>query len=155
MPLPVPIELVVDELEMLEQGMLTYVHRQTGELVTLTEEMLDLAHREDGDVFEDEWGEEHSLEQLRQILDSDDWVALPDTFAIHEWEIMRDFADTVEDTRRSEELHGALRGKGAFRYFKDTLNRYGLQDAWLTYKRQAFEKIARDALDEAGIPHTA
>jgi len=155
MPLPVPIELVVDELEMLEQGMLTYVHRQTGELVTLTEEMLDLAHREDGEVFEDEWGEEHSLEQLRQILDSADWVALPDTFAIHEWEIMRDFADTVEDTRRSEELHTALRGKGAFRTFKDTLNRYGLQDAWLTYKRQAFEKIARDALDEAGIPHTA
>jgi len=155
MPLPVPIELVVDELEMLEQGMLTYVHRKTGELVTFTEEMLDLAHREDDEVFEDEWGEEHSPDQLREILDSADWVALPDAFAIHEWEIMRAFAGTLEDTRRSEELQGALQGKGAFRAFKDIVNRYGLQDPWLDYKRQAFEKIARDALDEAGIPHTA
>jgi hypothetical protein len=155
MPLPVPIELVVDELEMLQQGMLTYVHRQTGELVTLTEEMLDLAHREDDEIFDDEVVEEYSPDNLREILDSADWVALPDAFAIHEWEIMRAFADTVEDTRRSEELHGALRGKGAFRAFKDLVNRYGLQDPWLTYKRQAFEKIARDALDEAGIPHTA
>jgi hypothetical protein len=154
MPIPVPLELVVAELEMLEQGMLTYVNRHTGELLTFTEEMLDLAHQEDDDeILAEEWAED-SPDQLREILDSADWVALPDSFAIHEWEIMRAFADTVEDTRRSEDLQGALRGKGAFRAFKDTVNRYNLQDSWYTFKRQAFEKIAREALDEAGIPHT-
>src|SRR3954452_18020602 len=103
MPLPVPLELVVAELEMLEQGMLTYVNRHTGELLTFTEEMLDLAHQDDDDdeILAEEWAED-SPDQLREILDSADWVALPDSFAIHEWEIMRAFADTVEDPRRSE-----------------------------------------------------
>ena len=157
MPLPVPIELVVDELEMLQQGMLTYVHRRTGELVTFTEEMLDLADSEDDEIYDDDLGlgEEFSPDKIREVVGSEDWVALPDSFEIHEWEIMRAFSDTVEDPRRSEELQNALRGKGAFRYFKDVVSRYGLQDAWFSFKRQAFEKIAREALDEAGIPHTA
>jgi hypothetical protein len=156
MALPVSLDLVVDELESLSPGMLAYVHRQTGELITLTEEMQELAEREDpdDDDVDDWWGDDLPVDKLREIVDSGDWMALPDPFAIHEWEIMRAFADTVADERRSEELHGALRGRGAFRRFKDVLSRYGLQEPWLTFKRKAIEQIARDALEGAGIPFT-
>ena len=154
MALPVPLELVVEELETLQAGMLAYVHRKTGELVTLTEEMQDLADEDDDTLSDvDTWGEVLPPEKLREILDSADWVALPDPFKIHEWEIMRTFADTIEDPRRSEELQVALRGQGAFRRFKDILTRYQLLDGWYDYKRRAIEKIAREALEEIGIPY--
>ena len=37
---------------------------------------------------------------------------------------MREFAESVEPVRLSDELQNAIRGAGAFRYFKDTLRRY-------------------------------
>ena len=37
---------------------------------------------------------------------------------------MREFAESVEPERLSDELQNAIRGAGAFRYFKDTLRRY-------------------------------
>jgi hypothetical protein len=155
MALPVPLELAVEELETLEPGMVAYVHRKTGELITLTEEMQDAAEREDDDAedIDDWWSDTLPPEKLREIVDSEDWVALPDAFTIHEWEIMRAFTETLEDERRSEELQGALQGRGAFRRFKDALNRYGLQESWDTFRRKAFEKIAREALESAGIPY--
>jgi hypothetical protein len=49
---------------------------------------------------------------------------LPTKYDIHEWDIMREFAESVEPERLSDELQNAIRGAGAFRYFKDTLRRY-------------------------------
>jgi hypothetical protein len=36
---------------------------------------------------------------------------------------MREFAESVEPERLSDELQNAIRGAGAFRYFKDTAAR--------------------------------
>jgi hypothetical protein len=153
---PIPLTKVADELELLVEGMVAYIHRTSGEIITLSEEMRSCAEGddEDFDAHSYGWGEDLPLEKIREVMDSDEWVALPDRFEIHEWNIMLDFTDTVQNADRRGELVAALRGRGAFRRFKDTLARHGLQDRWYAFHRQALEEIAREALDAAGIAYT-
>jgi PAS domain-containing protein len=149
MPLPVSLRDVVEELDALSQGMIAYCNRKTGELTSLTQEMLEAAEEEnDLSDFDDDM-----LTELRDIVNSGDWVALPDSFEIHEWEILRDFVDQVEDDRVRGELQRAIQGSGAFRRFKEIARRYGIEDSWFDFKRLALEKIAREALEAAGIPY--
>jgi hypothetical protein len=151
MALPVPLGDVANELEALSEGMKTYIHRETGELLSLTNE--ELSFFEEGEEGEDLGWDEEMLTKLREVFEAVKWFELPDPFEIHEWEIMRDFADTLPDGRLRAEVLRALNGRRAFRRFKDTLYDLGIQENWFTFKHKAFEEIARKALDEAGIPY--
>ena len=46
----------------------------------------------------------------------------------------------VESTQAAEELWRAIKGKGAFRFFKDTANRLGLLDQWYRYRDAAVKE---------------
>jgi len=149
MSLPVSLKEVVGELDALSQGMIAYCNRKTGKVTSLTERMLAAVEEE-----EDLSGfDEDMLAELRGIVNSEDWVALPDSFEIHEWEILRRFVERVEDDRIREELLRAIHGAGAFRRFKEVARRHGLEESWYDFKRSALERIAREALDAAGIPY--
>jgi hypothetical protein len=52
---------------------------------------------------------------------------------------MREFAESVEPERLSDELQNAIRGAGAFRYFKDTLRRYRREKDWYAYREEALQ----------------
>jgi hypothetical protein len=54
---------------------------------------------------------------------------------------MREFAESVEPERLSDELQNAIRGAGAFRYFKDTLRRYRREKDWYAYREEALRQI--------------
>jgi hypothetical protein len=78
-----------------------------------------------------EW-QRDSIEQAR-LVNADDgsrFVALPDRFEINEWEVMRDFALSVEDEAVSGALLDAIHGRGAFRFFKDRVRERGMADQW-------------------------
>jgi aminoglycoside 6'-N-acetyltransferase I len=66
---------------------------------------------------------------------------------------MVDFVETVSEPRASELLAVALRGRGAFRRFKDTLHRVGHVEDWYAFKHNAFVKLARDWCEENGLPY--
>jgi hypothetical protein len=53
---------------------------------------------------------------------------------------MERFIGTVENTQAAEELWRAIKGKGAFRYFKDTGHRLGLLDQWYHYRDEAVKE---------------
>ncbi len=84
---------IVDALEMVGPGQTSYLNRVTGETVCLSDDEVEAA--EAGDEVESEqlpdW-ERELREQAQAILASEDWVALPDSFDIHEYSIMQDFA---------------------------------------------------------------
>ena len=61
-------------------------------------------------------------------------MPLPDRFEINEWDMMRDFAGSVENEDHSETLLHAIHGKGAFRYFKDRVHDLALADAWHKFR---------------------
>jgi hypothetical protein len=146
---------VAEELDALPDEWTAYINRETGELYSIsTEEAAQAEDDEEEDEDERADWEKESLAQAREVLDSEAWIALPGKFEGNEWEIMRDFAQSQTDREAADNLLRAIQGRGAFRYFKDMVDRYGLRDEWFQFKGRALEEIAREALEEAGIPFT-
>ena len=87
-------------------------------------------------------------------FEDDAWIATPRQQEIGEYDMMSDFVDSVTDPRKNEMLSIALDGKGAFRRFKDTLSRVGLEDEWYAFKRNAYAEVARDWCEENDIEYT-
>ncbi|HYI11491.1 MAG TPA: hypothetical protein VEK57_20715 [Thermoanaerobaculia bacterium] len=150
LPASVDLAKLTDELESVYDGATVYVNGRTGEIVMLSDE--DVGAVEDGETdFEPEGGDEE-LALLHAVVESDDWVAMPDKFEIHEWQIMSDFADEMPDLI-GETLAGAIRGRGAFRMFRDAVDRLGIHEEWFDFKRKAIERLAIRALESENIPY--
>jgi hypothetical protein len=95
--------------------------------------------------------QDREWEIAKRIVSTDRFVRLPTKFEVHEWEIMRDFADSVESDRLSEELLNAIHGSHAFRRFKDTLRRHRIEAAWFRFRTEALKQIAIDWCEEHHI----
>jgi hypothetical protein len=72
---------------------------------------------------------------------------------IHEWEIMRRFAEDAGSEDLSARLLRAIHGKGAFRMFRATIEDADLIEEWYQFKHEALKTIAREALEELGVPY--
>ena len=149
MPLPVPLDAVAEELDILMDETTAYINRKTGEIASVSSDEASLVEDEDENDGEDlqAW-EAEMLPKLREILSGEDWQALPTKFDVHEWEIMRKFADSVDDERSANRLQHAIHGRGAFRMFRAAVEDAGLREEWFQFKHQALREIAREALDE-------
>ena len=86
-------------------------------------------------------------------FEGDEWVAAPRQMDIGEYNIMTDFALSVPDAQKSELLRAALRGRGAFRRFKDTLDIVDLLEEWFTFKHNAFIGIAKEWCEDNDIEY--
>lgn len=140
---------IVDALEMQSDEALSFVDLDTGQVETVSIELLGKAEEsgDDGDPDLPAW-QMPEWELAKRIAISDRFRKLPTKFDVHEWEIMRDFADSVASERISEELLNAIHGAGAFRYFKDTLRRHRMEKVWYAFRTEALTEIARDWCEE-------
>lgn len=160
MPLPVTLKAVVDEMSCQFGESQAYINKQTGELVTLGEEEISLdshadeRHEEVDYVFDPPEWQQAAIEIARNVLNSDDYLQLPDKFEIHEYEIMQRFCRSYEDDNIREELEITIRGSGAFSRFKAVIHRHNIAEDWYRYRDEALEKIAADLLEANGIPFT-
>jgi hypothetical protein len=89
---------------------------------------------------------------MREVFDSGEFLTLPSKYHIHEWEIMNQFAQSQRSDRRRDELLDAIHGRGAFRAFKSTIYRMGIEKHWFAFRQTALEEIAKEWLEEHGIP---
>ena len=155
MGIPISLKQVAEELDAVSNEWTAYIHRETGELYSISNEEAARAEDEDEDDEDEraDW-EKESIAQAREVLESEAWIALPSKFEINDWEIMRDFAQSQTDQKAAENLLQAIHGRGAFRYFNDMVDQQGLRDEWFEFKKRSLERIAREALEEAGIPFT-
>ena len=152
MPARAKLSAILEALEMQGDETHAFLDRQTGEAVVLTDEELRAA--EDGDDTSDypDWQKE-SIKQAG-LVNADDgsrFVALPDRFDINEWEMMRDFALSVEDEAASGALLDAIHGRGAFRYFKGQVRERGLDESWSEFRAGRYRQIALDWCEEHGL----
>ena len=141
---------IVDALEMQSDTLLSFVDLDTGQVETVSRDLLSEAEEADDEEEEldvPEW-QQPEWELAKRIVFSDRFVKLPDNFQVHEWSIMEDFANSVSSERISEDLLNAIHGSGAFRYFKDTIRRYRMEKAWFAFRSEALEEIARDWCEE-------
>jgi hypothetical protein len=64
---------------------------------------------------------------------------------------MQDFSHSVESDSIRGDLLRAIHGAGAFRNFKDTVRRLGVEPAWFAFRADALRQIAVDWCEENQI----
>ncbi len=74
----------------------------------------------------------------------EDYISLPSQYDINEYRMMEKFIYELPVGRAQEVLEAAIRGKDAFRRYKDRLYDFGLQENWYKYRDACYEKTARD-----------
>jgi hypothetical protein len=152
MPAVISLRDVVEAIDLPSDEMASYLNPETGEILTVSEEEQDLLERGDSDESLQEW-ERELLPKLREAVESDRWLVLPDRFEVHEWSIMERFSRTVESKHDHEELVDAIHGTGAFRLFHRTIERLGLRDGWFKFRDCEYERIAREWLESQGLEY--
>jgi hypothetical protein len=146
------LEDVVREMEVLADETHAYLNRRTGKLVTLGDEEISIVEEGRDIQAYPEWQQE-SIQETREVLSSEDYLSLPTKFEIDEYSIVERFCRLVEDPALREELLSQIRGRGAFRRFKDAVHRHGVAEDWYRFRRGALEDIAAEWLEENGIPY--
>jgi hypothetical protein len=121
------------QVAMVERSVYDEVEAKTDEEPDLDEESVALARA----ILEDKGGR---------------FVDLPDKFEFHEYHQMERFIGTVEEPRVAEDFWRAIKGKGAFRYFKDTAARHGLLDAWYRFRDEAAKAFVVDWAEANEVP---
>lgn len=150
MALPVKLQDVADILDTLPDEWTAYINRRTGELVPVSEEEMKFAG-EDGEPGDlPDWQAE-TVAKAKTVLASPDFIALPDKFEIHEYSIMERFCLGVDDDRLSDALLDAIRGRGAFRRFKELTYREDIREDWYAFRAEALRRIAAEFLEFEGI----
>jgi hypothetical protein len=149
----VSLDDVVMEMDLPNDDWSAYLNRRTGELVTVTDEDQGLVEGEEDTEDLPDWQRER-LPKVREALESDEFLPLPSKFDIHEYRIMERFSLEVENADVREALLQAIRGRGAFRRFKEVIHERGVTEAWYAYRQQVLEDIAIDWLEANGIAYS-
>ncbi len=150
MALPVNLRAVVDEMDAAGDEMTAYINRITGELTTLSQEDISYAEQDGDPAFLPEWQEEIVAKAKKVLADSDS-IEMPGRFEIHEYSIMERFCFSVTDERVQNALLRAIKGRGAFRHFKDRIFEESVREDWFAFREKALKGIAAEFLESQGI----
>lgn len=131
---PVSLNDLADQLEQAGFEWHTFLNTKTGEFESYHPDFSD----DDADP---------------ERFESEEYIALPTQYDIHEYRIMEAFALEVRDPRKRDALLYALRGNGAFRRFKDALIDMNIAEAWYDYRNRAFHMIAKEWCEEHDIAY--
>jgi hypothetical protein len=153
MTVQVKLQDILEGMDFQSDEHSSFLNLTTGEVVSITDEELRAA--ENDAPLEDfpEW-QHDAIRIAGEILGTDHYLPLPDRFEIHEYQIMERFCLSIDDEDVRDDLCNAIRGRGAFRYFKDRIHAYGIAEEWYRYRDAALREIAIAWCDEHGIPYT-
>ncbi len=84
--------------------------------------------------------EELNEDELDELFEKS--IMLPTRYDINEYEMMEDFAKTIEDTRLQNQLYISLNGSGAFRRFKDTCINFDIINDWYKFRNEKYKELA-------------
>jgi hypothetical protein len=154
MSLLVSLKAVVAEMDVPGDEFHAYLNKNTGELVAITEEEIEII--ESGENVEEfpAWQQE-AVRKTQEVLNSSEFLALPSKFDINEYRIMERFCLSVEEEELRDRLLYCIQGSGAFRRFKDAIHEYGIADRWYKFRQEALEEIAVEWLESNNIDYTA
>ncbi|NIA06580.1 MAG: hypothetical protein GWP14_02915 [Actinobacteria bacterium] len=139
----VPLSEIVDAMEFQSEEIGSYFHKETGRIITITDEMMRAAEENEPLEGRPQWMQE-AMAQAREYLQNEkEYIPLPTQFDIHEYAIMERFCLSLEDQEISRALYHAIKGRGAFRMFKDKIHELGVADDWYKYRDEDLTEQAR------------
>lgn len=147
----VKLNSIIEAIDVQISESSSYLNKKTGEILMFVDEELTSAEEEDSMEDCPGWQRENIL-AAREMLDhEDDYLQLPSAYDINQYRIMEKFCFSVESREISEALRSTIKGKGAFRRFRDALNRLDCTDEWYKYRALAIRQIAIDWCDSNHI----
>lgn len=89
-------------------------------------------------IYTNEMADSHS-----DILDdANNYICLPTRYDINPYHMMEEFIDTIKDKNLASKLFIAIKGKGAFRRFKNICIYNHIIDKWYKFQEMKYEEIA-------------
>jgi len=151
MPPTVSLSDIIEAFETQSDESSSFLDLDTGSVKTIMHDYLRSAEESDepGPHLVD-W-EKDVWEVAKRIVSTDRFVKLPTKYDIHEWEIMRDFANSAAPDRIRQELSNAIRGAGAFRCFTGIVRRNRIEQSWFDFRHEALKQIAIDWCEENDV----
>ena len=137
----IKLDELLEAIELQTNENLAVINKKTSEVLMITEEAMLYA---DGDSEFDcpEWMTELVEHAKRYYTNEDDFLNLPTKDEVGEYDMMKEFSESLTDKFQRNNLLLALQVKGAFRRFKDTLIRFDIEKKWYDYRELEFIEIA-------------
>ena len=151
MPLPVKLQDVIEAIEPLSEEWNARINPSTGEIVCYTEEEAAMAESEADGERVPPWFVEHAP-RVREASASKEFIDLPGPFEFHEYAVMERFVLSLPSPACDRVL-AAMRGRRAFRGFKDAIFKEGVEDQWDRWREQALKDLAIEFLQAEGIAY--
>lgn len=95
-------------------------------------------------LSEDSWDWDEEDKEIAELIEMewDRFIRLPGKYEIHEYRIMEDFIEELDNQRLQTELYRAIQGRGAFRRFKDKIRYEGIEQQWYDYQNNSYQEFA-------------
>ena len=136
---------VIEALELRSDEGHYFYAVDTEEVVYVTID--DLRMAEDGEITDDlpEW-QKDMVETAADIIENwDNHIKLPTQFDINEYNIMSEFCYSLESKTIRNQLLNAIKGSGAFRRFKTSIQHIGIEKQWYSFKDKYLYDMAVSA----------
>jgi hypothetical protein len=150
-PATVQLNDIIEALQMQFDECHSYLDLDTGQVETVSTELLREAEEESDEEPDLPDGQDDEWEIAKRIVSTDRFIPLPTKFDVHEWAIMEEFSFSIESDSIRNEVSRAIHGAGAFRMFKDTVRRLGIEPAWFAFRADALREIAVEWCEENQI----
>jgi hypothetical protein len=150
----VKLENIIEGIEMHSDENQSYFNLDTGEIVNVSQKALLIA--EDGEECEDlsEWEEDEVRLALDIVDNFGKYAALPSQYDINEYDMMESFCYSLTDINMQNALLKSFGGKGAFRRFKENIDRLGITEKWYDYRDMKYKEIAKEFCETNGIDYS-
>ena len=83
--------------------------------------------------------------------DEEFFIPLPTKQEVNDYQNMVNFTETIEDDKKRDWFENAIHGKGAFRRFRATLQRFGMETEWYDYLEACHRELAIEWCEQHGI----
>ena len=83
--------------------------------------------------------------------DDEFFIPLPTKEEVNDYQNMVNFTETIEDDKKRDWFENAIHGKGAFRRFRATLERFGMETEWYDYLEACHRELAIEWCEQHGI----
>ena len=83
--------------------------------------------------------------------DEEFYIPLPTKQEVNDYQNMVNFTETIEDDKKRDWFENAIHGKGAFRRFRATLERFGMETEWYDYLEACHRELAIEWCEQHGI----
>lgn len=145
MSISVKLSDVIEGMEFQSDEMTSYLNKETGGVVCVTDDEF-CAADDPSEEYSFDLDEEHIeiavdiLEDVKEMK----YIPLPSKFDINDYRIMEKFCLSIADEKTSDTLYKAIKGKGAFRRFRDSIQKLDVEDEWFKYRDDTIKSIAID-----------